>query len=97
MFNTHAGGPTADPSSGLHGYTHEHVDMLTEQQEREVLVKSIEAVIKFTGKPPKGWTAPSWRTSSRSIKLLEEFGLVSVIGNTSRPYSSSTDAFHAAI
>ncbi|KAJ5463993.1 hypothetical protein N7475_007128 [Penicillium sp. IBT 31633x] len=60
---------------GLHGYTHEHVDMLTEQQERDVLAKSIEVVTAFTGKRPKGWTAPSWRTSSRSIKLLEEFGL----------------------
>lgn len=74
--------PTADPSSGLHGYTHEHVDMLTEEQEREVLAKSIEAVTKFTGVHPKGWTAPSWRTSSRSIKLLEEFGLVSVVKST---------------
>ncbi|KAB8215401.1 glucose 1-dehydrogenase [Aspergillus novoparasiticus] len=60
---------------GLHGYTHEHVDMLTEQQERDVLAKSIEAVTALTGKHPKGWTAPSWRTSSRSIQLLEEFGL----------------------
>lgn len=50
--------------------------MLTEGQERDVLAKSIEAAIKFTGKHPKGWTAPSWRTSSRTIELLEEFGLV---------------------
>lgn len=50
--------------------------MLTEQQERDVLAKSIEAVTALTGKHPKGWTAPSWKTSSRSIKLLEEFGLV---------------------
>lgn len=25
---------------------------------------------------PKGWTAPAWSTSKRSIKLLEEYGLV---------------------
>ncbi|KAJ5177644.1 glucose 1-dehydrogenase [Penicillium coprophilum] len=62
-------------SCGLHGYTHEHVDMLTEQQERDILAKSIQVVTALTGKHPKGWTAPSWRTSSRSIKLLEEFGL----------------------
>ncbi|KAJ5523679.1 glucose 1-dehydrogenase [Penicillium frequentans] len=60
---------------GLHGYSHEHVDALTEQQERDVLARSIEVITNFTGEYPKGWTAPSWRTSRRSIKLLEEFGI----------------------
>ncbi|KAJ5697398.1 glucose 1-dehydrogenase [Penicillium malachiteum] len=41
----------------------------------DVLAKSVEAVVAFTGKHSKGWTASSWRTSSRSIRLLEEYGL----------------------
>jgi peptidoglycan/xylan/chitin deacetylase (PgdA/CDA1 family) len=61
---------------GLHGYTHEHVNALSEQQERDVLAKSIDILTEFTGKRPKGWTAPSWKTSRQSIKLLEEFGIV---------------------
>ncbi|KAL4875188.1 hypothetical protein BJY04DRAFT_232836 [Aspergillus karnatakaensis] len=60
---------------GLHGYTHEFVSTLNEQQQRDVLVRSIETLTKFTGKKPKGWTAPSWSTSPQSVKLLEEFGI----------------------
>ncbi|PLB39135.1 polysaccharide deacetylase family protein [Aspergillus candidus] len=65
----------ANHEIGLHGYSHEHVNALSEQQEREVLARSIEVVTTFTGKRPRGWTAPSWKTSPRSIKLLEEAGL----------------------
>lgn len=63
--------------SGLHGYTHEHVSTLTAKQERNVLTKSIEILEKFTGKKPKGWTAPAWETSRNSIQLLQEYGIVS--------------------
>jgi peptidoglycan/xylan/chitin deacetylase (PgdA/CDA1 family) len=62
--------------SGLHGYTHEHVGSLSEQQQRDVLTKSIDVLTKFTGKKPKGWTAPAWDTSKETIKLLEEYGIV---------------------
>ena len=30
---------------------------------------------KFTGKKPRGWTAPAWDTSKQTVKLLEEFGI----------------------
>ncbi|KAL2820117.1 glucose 1-dehydrogenase [Aspergillus granulosus] len=65
----------ANHEIGLHGYSHEHANALSEQQERDVLARSIEVLTTLTGKHPKGWTAPSWKTSPRSIKLLEEFGL----------------------
>lgn len=61
---------------GLHGYTHEFVSTLSETQQRDVLAKSIDVVTRFTGKKPKGWTAPAWSTSIETVKLLEEFGLV---------------------
>jgi len=60
---------------GLHGYTHELVGTLNESQQRDVLAKSIEVVTKFTGKKPRGWTAPAWNTSKQTPKLLEEYGL----------------------
>jgi peptidoglycan/xylan/chitin deacetylase (PgdA/CDA1 family) len=63
--------------SGLHGYTHEHVSQLSEQQQRDVLTKSIDVLTKFTGKKPKGWTAPAWDTSKEAIRLLEECEIVS--------------------
>ncbi|KAK9414278.1 putative NodB-like protein [Seiridium unicorne] len=61
---------------GLHGYTHEHVSALSEEQERAVLVKSIDVITKFTGKHPRGWTAPAWTTSPKTVQLLEEHGLI---------------------
>jgi len=61
---------------GLHGYTHEFVSLLNEQQQREVLEKSIQVLTDIAGKKPRGWTAPAWSTSRETIKLLEEFGIV---------------------
>lgn len=50
---------------------------MSEQQQREVMEKSIEVLTEFTGKKPRGWTAPAWDTSKETIKILEEFGIVS--------------------
>jgi peptidoglycan/xylan/chitin deacetylase (PgdA/CDA1 family) len=61
---------------GLHGYTHEFVSTLTEEQQRDVLKKSIDVLTELMGKKPRGWTAPAWSTSKETVKLLEEFGIV---------------------
>ncbi|KAI1619284.1 glucose 1-dehydrogenase [Exophiala viscosa] len=60
---------------GFHGYSHEYVSQLSEQQERDVLRKSIDVFMAFTGKKPTGWTAPAFTTSSRTVHLLEEMGI----------------------
>ncbi|MCJ1309750.1 4-amino-4-deoxy-alpha-L-arabinopyranosyl undecaprenyl phosphate biosynthetic process [Agyrium rufum] len=61
---------------GLHGYSHEPPSALTEEQERAVLVRSIEVYKKFTGgRHPAGYIAPNWSASSRTIRLLEEHGI----------------------
>ncbi|EXJ77699.1 hypothetical protein A1O3_09928 [Capronia epimyces CBS 606.96] len=60
---------------GLHGYTHEFVSKLTEEQERKVMAKSIEVYKQFTGKHPKGWVAPAWEVSPHSMQILEDFGI----------------------
>jgi peptidoglycan/xylan/chitin deacetylase (PgdA/CDA1 family) len=70
--------------SGLHGYTHEFVSTLNEQQQRDILSKSIDVLTKFLGKKPKGWTAPAWDTSKQTIKLLEEYGVVSSSTSTTQ-------------
>ena len=62
---------------GLHGYTHEFVSTLSEKQQRDVLEKSIEVITRIVGKRPRGWTAPAWSTSKDTIRLLEEFNIVS--------------------
>ncbi|KAF1917305.1 hypothetical protein BDU57DRAFT_493125 [Ampelomyces quisqualis] len=73
----------------LHGYTHEFVSTLSEQQQRDVLKKSIDVLTDFTGKKPRGWTAPAWSTSKETIQLLEEFGIEydhSFMHHDSQPY-----------
>jgi peptidoglycan/xylan/chitin deacetylase (PgdA/CDA1 family) len=60
----------------LHGYTHEFVSTLSEEQQRDVLKKSIEVLTNIVGKKPRGWTAPAWSTSKETVALLEEFGIV---------------------
>ncbi|KAF2714569.1 polysaccharide deacetylase family protein [Pleomassaria siparia CBS 279.74] len=74
---------------GLHGYTHEFVSTLSEEQQRDVLRKSIEVLQNFTGKKPRGWTAPAWSTSRETVALLEEFGIEydhSFMHHDSQPY-----------
>ena len=69
---------------GLHGYTHEFVSTLNEEQQRDVLKKSIDVLTNIVGKKPRGWTAPAWSTSKETVKLLEEFGIVSLAYRTTR-------------
>ncbi|CAN9363151.1 glycoside hydrolase/deacetylase [Alternaria alternata] len=74
---------------GLHGYTHESVSLLSEEQQRDVLEKSIQVLEKIVGKKPRGWTAPAWSTSRETIKLLEDFGIEydhSFMHHDSQPY-----------
>lgn len=74
---------------GLHGYTHEFVSTLSEQQQRNVLEKSIQVLTDIVGKKPRGWTAPAWSTSKETVRLLEEFGIEydhSFMHHDSQPY-----------
>ena len=59
---------------GAHGYAHENPVALTEQQERDVMARSVELISKLTGQPPRGYVAPWWETSERGALLLAEFG-----------------------
>lgn len=59
---------------GAHGYSHENPTDMTDQQERDVMEKSIEVLSKFTGESPKGYVAPWWELSHRTPTLLQEFG-----------------------
>ncbi|RHZ64605.1 SDR family oxidoreductase/polysaccharide deacetylase family protein [Aspergillus thermomutatus] len=58
----------------LHGYAHEGAYQLTEQQERDVLVRCIEISTKLTGKKPVGYRAPLYQLRESTLDLLEEFG-----------------------
>lgn len=46
---------------------------MTAQQEREVLEKCISLVQDLTGKRPRGYRAPLYQLSERTISLLQEY------------------------
>ncbi|KAI9699562.1 MAG: hypothetical protein M1820_007060, partial [Bogoriella megaspora] len=52
---------------GLHGYSHEYVSELNVSQQRNILIRSIDVIQKFTGSKPLGFTAPAWSTSPELI------------------------------
>ena len=60
----------------LHGYAHESASQMTAEQERDVLVKCISLVEKLTGKKPRGYRAPLYQMSERTISLLQEHGFL---------------------
>ncbi|MDW7982599.1 MAG: polysaccharide deacetylase [Thermomicrobium sp.] len=59
---------------GHHGYMHEDVTELSEDDERRVLERGIEALRRVGGQTPVGYRAPSWELTSRTLRLLEEYG-----------------------
>lgn len=58
--------------SGLHWYTQELGSFPTEKQKKKVMTKSIDVYKEFMGKHPKGWVAPAWEMSPRSMEIIEE-------------------------
>jgi peptidoglycan-N-acetylglucosamine deacetylase len=82
---------------GHHGYQHEYVWTLEPEQEREVFRRGLRALEEATGVRPRGWRAPGFELSPRSLDILAEHGFVyssSQMGNDI-PYPASPR--HASI
>ncbi len=58
---------------GHHGDVHEQPGGLSEEQERLMLDKGIEALMKVGSERPKGYRSPSWDLSENTLRLLEEY------------------------
>jgi peptidoglycan/xylan/chitin deacetylase (PgdA/CDA1 family) len=74
---------------GVHGYTHENPMAMSAEQEEAVLDKSIELITKLAGKAPRGYVAPWWEYSEKTIELLVKKGLAydhSLMHNDFHPY-----------
>ncbi len=59
---------------GAHGYCHENPVAMSPEQEREVLLRSIDLVHKLSGQAPRGYVAPWWEMSEHTAALLLENG-----------------------
>ena len=67
-------GADAGHEIGAHGYCHENPVAMSLEQEREVLLHSIELVHKLSGQAPRGYVAPWWEMSEHTAALLLENG-----------------------
>ncbi|TKA75846.1 hypothetical protein B0A55_04389 [Friedmanniomyces simplex] len=56
----------------LHGYAHEAASQMTAEQEQDVLLKCIQLVEDLTGKKPRGYRAPLYQASERTVALLQK-------------------------
>jgi len=77
----------------LHGYLHEAVSYLPEEQERAILERSIEVLHRITGEFPKGNRTPGWDYSVATVEILVAAGVEydsSLMSQDFRPFYSRT-------
>jgi len=58
-----------------HGYMHENVFGMTEQDERAVFEHAAAILERLTGEPPKGWSAPGWGVTARTLAIMAAMGM----------------------
>lgn len=77
-----------------HGYMHENVFLLDDDEERDVFQQGTEALQRITGKKPVGWSAPGWGVKQHTLELLCELGIIydSSLMEYDVPYIVSTRA-----
>lgn len=56
-----------------HGWVHENLSPLSEEEERSVIVRGIEALESVAGERTRGFRAPGFDLSNRTIDLLLEY------------------------
>jgi peptidoglycan-N-acetylglucosamine deacetylase len=61
---------------GLHGWIHELNSVLPEAVERDLHLRSADALEQITGRRPVGMRTPSWDFSPATLKIQREMGLV---------------------
>jgi peptidoglycan-N-acetylglucosamine deacetylase len=72
-----------------HGWFHEDFSELSVDEQRGILDRSVDAVRRVTGAPPKGFRAPYWALGSETLELIEDAGYVydsSLQADDYRPY-----------
>ena len=61
---------------GLHGWIHELNSALSYQDERDLMLRSADALEKITSVRPVGMRTPSWDFSPHTLRIACELGLV---------------------
>jgi len=74
---THIQASTLGHEIGVHGWIHERLPLLNnEQEEQRLLDLSIETLTKMTGKRPVGYRAPSWKFSKWTMAQVKAAGFL---------------------
>ncbi|ADY56838.1 polysaccharide deacetylase [Syntrophobotulus glycolicus DSM 8271] len=55
----------------LHGYLHERVDELNEEEIEETVIRAKASLGKFTGPKDLGYRSPSWEMTEAAFKVLQ--------------------------
>lgn len=74
---------------GCHGWYHEDFSELSGDDQRSILARSVEAVRRVTGAPPKGFRAPYWALGPDTLDLVLGAGFEydsSLMADDYRPY-----------
>lgn len=72
-----------------HGWLHEDLSKLTSDEERAVLKRAVDALTGITGEQPRGFRAPYWALSPRTLELVQELGFAydsSLMDDDLRPH-----------
>jgi peptidoglycan-N-acetylglucosamine deacetylase len=72
-----------------HGWIHERPSRLTGDEERRALERGLEVLERELGVRPRGYRAPGWDLSPRTVELLVEHGFEydsSLMGSDYEPY-----------
>jgi len=65
-----------DSELACHGWFHEDFSTIPADEQRRILHRSIEEVVRLTGRPPKGFRAPYWALGSETLDLVADAGFV---------------------
>jgi peptidoglycan/xylan/chitin deacetylase (PgdA/CDA1 family) len=60
---------------GIHGWIHELNSVLPYEAERDLMLRSADALEKITGRRPVGLRTPSWDFSPHTLRIEREMGL----------------------
>ncbi len=77
---------------GHHGYMHENVLKISEEEEEKILIKGMKSIENITGEKTKGWAAPFWGVKTSTPALLKKHGFLydNSLMQDYRPYRLET-------
>ncbi|MEM7122592.1 MAG: polysaccharide deacetylase [Pseudomonadota bacterium] len=61
---------------GHHGWLHGKPNLMSDNEEADDIARGVEAIVKATGSKPRGFRAPSYAMSRRTLGFLQDHGMV---------------------